>query len=286
MSTIKQLNQLIEESSSLKYIAQAYTEISAVKLKKIRHGIEKNRLFSRELAQVMQVIQEVAAKKGVRLKDKNKNTLSILITSNYHFCGNLESRLVSFFMVNTAKVSTDRLVIGKSGQEMLSGLGYFHPFKQITLQKDLPGIFELKNLATGIVNYQQVIVYHTRMRSVLIQEATVTDITQKHDRLKSFDIKPDLIGADYIFEPEIDRMIYFFTTQIAALLLEQAFFEAELARTAARLISMDQAQLNADKVIRQQKTALSQAKRSQINMQLLETAASLIKWRKENNVFG
>lgn len=279
MPTIKQLNQTIEEGSSLKYIAQAYTEVSSARLKKIRAGIEKNRGFFREITGVLHVIQEAAAKKHVAAKKQTKGTVSIIITSNYRFFGSLENRLLRYYLVNTSKYPTDRIVIGKSGQTYLRNMGYFHSHHSLTFEKDLPNDKELKGLSDLLSDYRQVLVYYSQMKSVMVQNPTITDISQSAAELEQ---KQQTGQIDYIFEPEIGKMLEFFQGQIISLLLEQAILESELARNAARLISMDQAQINADEFIHQQKLLLAGGRRTQVNNQLLETAASLLKWRKEN----
>lgn len=277
MATIKQLEQLIEESTSLKYIAQAYTEISAAKLKKIRAGIEKNRTFFEELLSVLHIVREEAAKRHIKTNLRPKGTISLVLTSNYRFTGSLEQKLIRFFMVNSAKTPTERIVIGKTGQEYLHSLGYSHSFEAVTFKKDLPNTEELRLLNNKLTPYKQVLVYHAKMKSILIQEPTVVDVTQTPAEVSS----QKETHLSHIFEPEIDQIAMFFENQITQLLLEQSMLESELARTAARLISMDQAQVNADQYIKKQKILLGQAQQSAINMQLLETAASLLKWRKE-----
>lgn len=276
MATLKQLNQILEESSSLKYIAQAYTEISAAKLNKIRGGIERNRLFAEEIIKVLHVVEEAAAKKRIIAPGKDKGTISLLVTSNYRFYGTLENSLTRYFMVNTAKTKTDRVVVGKTGENYLQSVNYFHPHQTITFATDLPTPEELGRLTSLISGYKQVLIYHSRMQSVLIQKPTVTDLTQR----PAVETGSEELTLDYIFEPEIGKVLQFFETQITLLLLEYTFLESELARTAAKMISMDEAQVNADKRIKEQKQSITRAKRAQTNIGLLETAASLMSWKR------
>ena len=81
----------------------------------------------------------------------------------------------------------------------------------------------------------------------------------------------------------LKKMLDFFDDQVVSLLLEQTFLESELARTASRLMSMDKAQINAEDVLYKQKLLLGQAKKSEINMALLETAASLMNFKEEKD---
>lgn len=281
MQTIRQISQILEESNSLKLVAQAYSEIAAVKLQKIRKGIEQNRVFFQEISEVFHIVKVAALRQGIKPTiTRKRGTLSILLTSNYRFYGSLESELVKFFIINTSKFKTDRIVVGKTGTEFLHTMDYFHPYQHFVFKEDLPQTTEVRNLVLNLMGYQQILVYYSRMQSVLIQEPFVTDIVQAPpDRI----IDPKAHHPGYIFEPEIAKMMLFFDSQITSLLLEQTFLESELARTAARLTSMDQAQMNADDLIKQQKKLLAVAKRSSDNLRLLETIATLRGWKGEED---
>ncbi|KKR80570.1 MAG: ATP synthase gamma chain [Candidatus Daviesbacteria bacterium GW2011_GWA1_41_61] len=281
MSTIKQINQVLEDSNSLKLVAQAYSEIAAIKLQKIRKGIEKNRNFFQEISEIFHVVRVAAMRQGIKIATKRRGTLSILLTSNYHFYGSLETQLVEFFILNTTKFKTDRIVVGKTGGEFLQTMGYFHPYQPFIFKDDLPMVEELRKMVISLTGYQQILVYYSRMQSVLIQEPHVVDIVQAPPEHY---LKVSKLGSlSYIFEPEIDKMVEFFNTQITQLLFEQTFLESELARTAARLTSMDQAQGNANDLIKTQKKLLAEAKRAIDNNRLLETIATLIGWKKEHH---
>lgn len=279
MSTIKQINQVLDDSNSLKLVAQAYSEISAIKLQKIRKGIEKNRNFFQEITEIFHIVRVAALHQGIKVGTRRRGTLSILLTSNYHFYGSLETHLVKFFILNTTKFKTDRVVVGKTGSEFLQTMGYFHPYERHLFEDDLPTVEELKKLVVNLTGYQQILVYYSRMQSVLVQEPHVVDIVQAPPEHYLKNSKQ--AGAGYIFEPEIEQMVEFFNTQITQLLFEQTFLESELARTAARLTSMDQAQGNADDLIKQQRKLLAAAKRSIDNNRLLETISTLSNWRKD-----
>lgn len=276
MQTIKQINQILEESSSLKLITQAYSEIAALKLQKIRTGIERNRQFFQEVANVFQVVKAAAAKKGVFLPERKSGCVSILLTSNDRFYGGLETKLTKFFIINSSKYKTDRIIVGKTAQEFLQSMSYAQTYKQVTFKNDLPQFNQLKALIGSLSGYQQILVYYSRMQSVLIQNPRVVDIIPKTATTQSAESGQIL---KYIFEPEVGQILTFFNNQIITLLLEQTFLESELARTAARLISMDQAQIQADDLIKNQKTELAKARRSLNNTRLLETITILAKFK-------
>ena len=90
--TIKEIDAAIEEGQSLKQIAQAYSEIANLKIKKIRAEVERNRFFFQEISKVYSLIKTLAMEKKINVT-KSKQTVSIVITSNHRFYGQINSDL-------------------------------------------------------------------------------------------------------------------------------------------------------------------------------------------------
>lgn len=278
--TIKQLKNIIEEGESLKLVAEAFTEISSTRLKQIRNLVEQNRFFLSELSRVYQVVKETASKERI-LPVKAKKSISLVITSNYHFYGEVNTKLIEYFVELMKSNPTDQLVIGKTGEEYLSGINYSIPYKTLIFDKDYPGDLEFSKLLDILKEYTKITVFYAELKSAVVQIPVAKDITQtsfleirvkENQQKKSVSYKEQLV----VFEPEMDKILGFFENQVINLLLQQSFLESELSRTAARLIAMDNAQSNANDYIHSQRQLLSKAKRVVINEKLLETHAALM----------
>lgn len=264
--TQRQIAQDIDLDTGLKMVAQAFTEISSIKLQKIRHRIERNRVFFEEISELFGAVQRLANKQGIVPKLGKNGIAALILTSNSKFYGGLESRVLQFYSANIEKMQADQILVGRSASD-------FFKKNSIILKEDLPTELELQNLTNVIKNYNQVLVFYPRFKSVLVQTPFAIDLTKSN-------IAPSKINLDYILEPEIEQMWQFFDSQILKLLLEQTFLEAELSRTAARLTSMDQAQEMADNAIVDLKRALAVVKRSINNNQILETESAMYKFRR------
>ena len=112
-----------------------------------------------------------------------------------------------------------------------------------------------------------------------MQQATFTDITKISFYVGQFHIKEvnpknTIPNINFLFEPDLAKILQFFDSQVLTLLLEQTFLEAELSRTAARFISMDESETEANKFIKIQKTLKAYAQRSLDNNAILENFAS------------
>lgn len=286
--TLKEINQALEEGNSLKSIAQAYSEIANIKIKRIRGEVERNRLFFDEIAKVYNLVKAFALKKKIAAV-KPKKRLCILLTSNYRFYGNINSSLIEYFVGSTRELAdVDKLVLGKGAVDFFQTTKILPKYQAVLLKSDLPTPAELSDLIKIGSEYNQVLVYYSKLKSLLTQRATFTDITATSFYTSAFqvglyDTKKAQDSLNFIFEPELPKIVNFFESQIMALLLMQTFLESELSRTASRFISMDQAETEADKFIKQYSILKAYTAKSLINNAILENYASLMAVRKTIN---
>lgn len=275
--TIKEIDAALDEGNSLKAITQAYSEIANLKIKRIRGEVERNRRFFQEISFVYGLVKALAIKKNVTIV-KQKKTLSVILTSNYRFYGTINADLIDFFISSTSKLQTDRLLINKAAIDYFKARPIFSNCQQMMLKKDTPDALELENLVNIIKEYNQVLIYYSSLKSLLVQVPTVSDITASS-------IKPqDNKEFKFIFEPELPKVLKFFDSSILTLLLEGTFLESELSRTASRFISMDSAQTEANKFIKEYEKLKSFAKRNMDNNTILENFAIMSAVRKGNTI--
>src|SRR3989344_616692 len=184
--TIKEIDEALEEGSSLKQIAQSYTEIANLKIKKIRSEVERNRVFFEEISKVYALIKKLASDKKVNIQ-KPKKTISLIITSNYRFYGSINSDLIDFFIKTTQKIKTDRVLLGKAAVDFFRASPIFQPkagrpmddkdYQTVLLQTDQPTQDELLKLVDMIKDYNQVLIFYSSMKSLMTQQPTMTDLT-------------------------------------------------------------------------------------------------------------
>ena len=157
--TIKQINEDIDRSQALKLVAEAYSEIALIKLKKIRQNVESNRYFLEDISKIYWLIKRAASNLRSSTPRKLKKTVSLVLTSNYRFYGSINAELMNFFLVQSARYRTDRIIIGKTGLKTLEAIRYSHPYSSVVFKHDLPGPEELRQLVYGLKDYEQVLVY-------------------------------------------------------------------------------------------------------------------------------
>lgn len=276
--TIKEIDDIIEEGDSLKQISQAYSEIANLKIKKIRTNVLRNRIFFQEISKVYALIKNLAVKKGINIV-KPKKTVSIVLTSNYRFYGQINSDLLEFFVSSIQKSDTDIVCLGKAAIEYFKAAHLESEATEILLKTDQPDTTELVTLVNLLKDYNQVFVFYSSMKSLLVQVPQVMDITASGSPTMELAKKDEF---KFILEPDLPKILQFFDNQILTLLLEGTFLESELSRTASRFISMDQAETQANKFIKEFESQRAYAKRNMDNNTILENFANMMALRKHD----
>ena len=285
--TIKEIDAALEEGQSLKAITQAYSEIANLKIKRIRAEALRNRVFFQEILGVYALVKTLSLKKKINVPSKPKKVVSIILTSNYRFYGAINSDLLEFFVKTIQKLDTDCIYLGKAAIDYFKAqpqLNQGHVSTEVLLKDDQPDTAELLNLVGLLSNYKRVLVFYSSMKSLLVQVPTAMDITASSSSLvnSSFVNEKRTTNNEFkfIFEPDLSKILQFFDSQIITLLLEGTFLESELSRTASRFISMDKAETEANKLIKQYLTLKAYVKRNMDNNTILENFATMMAVRK------
>lgn len=268
MPQLKQIDELIATQESLKDISTALVEVSLLKIKKIRGLVEKNIQFGSDIATVYSLVKTAAAIKDISLK-KPKNTVCFLFTSNERFYGNIHAQLIDFFIQSTAKFDADKVVIGKVGESFIKAEKM--PAEVLIFDHDHPNLEQTQQLVKIAVSYRRVMFFYPQLKTLLLQQPALIDLTEAGANQNLVQQAQEL----FIFEPEIKLMLEFFDSSILTLLFDTVFLESELARTASRLISMDEAKSQAGKLISQQKRLRSSIIRAVLDLELLENVLTL-----------
>lgn len=278
MSTLDDLKDEFTDLQTLQMIASSFTEAAASRIKGIREKFEKNQRFYVELSHVYHLVKLVAIKKGL-IPDKppGAKTLLVAYTSNQHFYGNIHRRIMETIIGQTKELDATLMVIGTSGREFLQVSGKLGGIELIHFEKDVPTKEEVNQFMEKIKEYTTILVYYPHFISLMRQEVGVIDIAQV------LDMGSDITTAEQdtyiLFEPEVDKILEFFERQIRSILFARVILEADLSRTAARMVSMNEASERAQELMHEKHTEMLKVMRSLINRQLLDTFSGRSLWK-------
>ncbi len=217
-------------------------------------------------------------KKRVIKTGTEEKVAYVAMTSNSHFYGTLNLNVMRKFHGDTENLKSGSLVVtGQTGADYLKDVPKFPKYKSIIFKKDSPSREEILNLLELTRSFDQVILYYPQFVTIVTQKVGVLDITQSTTLQ---DIGNENI-IQFIFEPELPKIVEFFETQVRLILLTRAMLESELSRAAARRSSMSAKEQRAETAVKTKKVQISKAEKSVQNSQLLDTFAGLRKWGNE-----
>ena len=280
MSRITELKQQLDEYRTAEQTAAALKDVSMLRIQAIRGTFEKNRAFY-EGVRVLYGEVRAAAKETATPAHPQKATIYVAITSNKRFFGTLMKDTVSTLVRELARAKgADALVIGRSGWQYLSESTIPRGIEKLFFENDVPSSEEFEKLLTHVSEYNQVFVLYPAFINIFKQEIRIEDIAKAHHAPvdQSVVAKMQKTEEQYLFEPEISMILEFFDTQVRRALLSAVLLEAELARTSARLVRMDEAQDRAKKLVTSGAARMRHEVASVSNAQLLETFAGFTRW--------
>lgn len=247
MGNKKSIKQDYELVSTFKLIAQAYQEISLMKINHVRTSVLASRDFLTSLSEVyLDVKSSYAHQLALHLQNrkntKKNKTLIVLLSANTKLFGSIVRDTFDTFE-KALKDDMDVMIIGKLGYEMYKE---HFPQKQplyFELSDTTYSVEDLKPIMFHILNYEKVIVYHGEYQTILHQGVSVSNITGQA-LFEEGSAPARQAEYQYYFEPSLETILTFFETQIFANLFKQTLDESQLARNASRVKAMEQTMNN------------------------------------------
>jgi ATP synthase F1 gamma subunit len=276
----KDLREEINQVGSLGQLVEVYGEIASFRMKKIRDFVLKNRDFLNSINDIFkdalssysrkltQLIVKGKLKKGgkVTFLAHNGKTVAVFISANTGFYGEIVQETYKKFLEEIKGQDVEITIIGRLGRSLFIESQPKSPYTYFELQDYGVDRRKMAEVVRHLVQYESIIVYYGKYKSVITQtpsKFTISAGTQVDE-----DVKESRVA--YIFEPNVEKILMFFETEIFASLFDQSIRESQLAKFASRILAMDKADQNIDKRLRElslEKLKLShkQIARKQLN---------------------
>lgn len=251
------LKQEIETVESFRFLAQAYEEISVIKMQGVRSLVLKTRDFLEGISDVfydvkssykrqIAIIMKKAAKEKKSLQtplsafQKNGKSVVVLLSANTKLYGDIVPRTFTLFMETIAKTNDDIVIVGKLGRELFAEADTKKPHTYFEVP-DTKIVFEdLKPVVAHIFPYEQVTVFYGKFVNVINQTPTAASISGEKTFATQEEGQPQ-VQTKFLFEPTLNKVLQFFESQIFSALFKQSVHESQLARHASRIRAMESA---------------------------------------------
>jgi F-type H+-transporting ATPase subunit gamma len=273
MLSLTQLKSQIESTETIKQITEALGDIAALKLQQTRSTVEQNIRFFKEMSDLYRLIKYMAIQKKVHesyKKPKEGQTVCVLLTSNQHFYGGLDLELTGLFIKQTLTLNCDRVVVGSIGKSILTDRGFTQKYEAIGFKQEYPTLEELRELSQKVFQYSKILVFHNKYKTILTSIPSISDISASDVEATVPENFPF-----YIAEPDVDKMLDFFESQILILLFQAIFLEVDITRAAARMIAMNAAQDHAIELFDQDSKEILRSRKRMIDLEIMQTYAGM-----------
>ncbi|OGM20043.1 hypothetical protein A2714_02605 [Candidatus Woesebacteria bacterium RIFCSPHIGHO2_01_FULL_38_9] len=254
MAYKKEIEGEITQVGSLKILTEVYGQIAAIRMRKIRTSVLRNRnfissiesIFKDSLSAYAEKLSELVRvgkiKEGgkVTFLAHNGKTVAVLISANTGFFGEVVRETYKKFIEEIKNQDVEVTIIGRLGRLLFLEDEPNHPYTYFELPDYGINVNKLSEAIKHLVQYEEIRVYYGMYQSLVNQKPTTFAIsagTPISGRVQ----KPDVI---YMFEPSVEKILMFFETQIFASLFDQAIHESQLAKFASRILAMDRAEQN------------------------------------------
>jgi F0F1-type ATP synthase gamma subunit len=214
------------------------------------------------------------------LLQKNGKTLMVYLSSNGRLYGSVTQKTYKLFIEDLKKPESqnaDLMIIGTAGRDMFNSSSYARPYTYFDIPDIGVEVDHIKQLMLKFLQYEKVHVYYGKFDNVINQTPIGTSITGENI-FETETLKPISREDRFIFEPVLEKIFYFFETQIIANLFSQTLLENQLARHASRVNAMEEALIHIDEESKKLNIAKNLIKRQMQNKKQLETISGVAIW--------
>ncbi len=250
MRSKKDIKEELNELSTLSDVSKAYALIASMRMKRIRNSVLMNREFLEKIDDVFQEVfysyqQETLKlakkrkpKEGLTFLSHNGRIVSVFLASNARLYGDVVLNTFDYFLKDIEGKDVEITIVGKYGQFLFKQKFPNRVFSYFDFPDNGIEPTHLADLINHLVQYEEIRLYYPKFENIITQTPSFYRVSASTELKVKDDGRKHM---SYIFEPDLEKILIFFETEIFASLFEQTIRESQLAKYAARLLAMDRA---------------------------------------------
>jgi F0F1-type ATP synthase gamma subunit len=144
-------------------------------------------------------------------------------------------------------------------------------FFYFDLDDERPELERIKEIVDFIKDYEEILVFHGKFKTVLDQRVEITNIGGK-------EVGEERVERSYLFEPSPKEVARFFEEELLFSFFNQVLWDHQLSRYATRMVSMYRAQENAKNLKEKMRMEIEKLKREIYNKKQIGQFAGYKLW--------
>ena len=213
-------------------------------------------------------------------KEGNRSAF-IIISAEAGLSGDIDQRLIETMIQDYDEKTTDIIVLGTHGANMLTqrGIKFVRYFQVPESDKYI----DVSPVIEAILPYSKVVVYYEDYVSLGVQDIKSIDLmSSMRDMSKDVESDEEIMTAeDTIFEPSLDDIADEMEMTMMTLTMSQTILDSSLAQAASRFSAMAVAKKRANELLAAYRLEFNHAKRSESDRRMREVLVGLKNKRKK-----
>ncbi len=256
MRTSKYIKNELTSVASLNQLITSLEELSAMRYRKTKNSVLTTRSYLDEInylyKQVKNNYKRVKETSGERFvetkfREPTKGTVYVLLTANGGLFGDVINRNFSNFRNYVTRIPADEvIVVGSVGQKLIefSDLKEKINYTYFPLSDASGDRENLDNILRHCLDFKTIVIFYTKFIEILNQKPMADSVTGDivfEEAISSFDSNQPQFDTDFLFEPDIEKVLGLFETQMINTLFEQKILESGLSKFTSRMVALDSA---------------------------------------------
>ena len=213
-------------------------------------------------------------------KEGNRSAF-IIISAEAGLSGDIDQRLIETMIQDYDEKTTDIIVLGTHGANMLTqrGIKFVRYFQVPESDKYI----DVSPVIEAILPYSKVVVYYEDYVSLGVQDIKSIDLmSSMRDMSKDVESDEEIMTAeDTIFEPSLDDIADEMEMTMMTLTMSQTILDSSLAQAASRFSAMAVAKKRANELLAAYRLEFNHSKRSESDRRMREVLVGLKNKRKK-----
>ena len=281
MPTMKAIKGRIKSVKSTQQITKAMNLVATSKLSRSREKLKKERLYSEQMRLIMTRIaqeRDFTTMHPYFAKSSGGNSLIVLITADRGLCGGYNTnacRACNEIVAKSDKV--EFICIGGKGREYYARrkqtiLKTFTGISETPFVSDAQEIAEMLLGAYSTGKYDNVYLVYTHFHTVVSYEPKYMQLLPL-DASELPEYPNDIAAEQMSFEPNGAELVEFAVQSYIEAVIFNALCESAASQLASKMVSMETATENAEKMISSLALTYNRARQARITQELTEIVA-------------
>lgn len=277
------IQQDSQQIGTVEDLTAVFETISSTQVAKTKDKVQLSKEFFQLLWRLYTALRvDPGSRLTSREQRGNNRSLYVIIAAQAGLSGDIDTRLIEATLEHYDKATTDIVVIGAHGAQLLEQRGI--PIIRYFQVPESESYIDVGPVIDAIAPYSKITLYYEEYVSLGVQGIKsmdlISSIQEMGQGVDDADSRNYITAQDTIFEPSLDEIADMMERTMMNLALSQAILESSLAQNASRFNAMAVAKKRAFELLQYYKLEYHRSKRADADRRSREIVVGIKKKKK------